>query len=247
MDVLENIVIGNFIFGLGWEMRNRGLTTKPEPVSVNLLQQGPMDTTMGDLLIANARVVRLIEFKREMNKDKKEGLKLRMLVNVLATPSLRHLEPLSRKIHWFVLTNYNRAERSSVVVPYLDQQQPSGDRDLAQFQREIAEEVVGPGMTDEQLKDVQLYLEALGRFAGSKQVGAGTAGGLLFTTDARGQVNYLLIENVRELAMEPRAVIARHAARHRLVESERIALAQGQEVEKQRLKLEQSQSFGLRM
>ena len=53
-------------------MGQHGLQAKPEPISVNLLQQTPLDTSLGDVLLAKARVVRLIEFKREANKDRKE-------------------------------------------------------------------------------------------------------------------------------------------------------------------------------
>ena len=70
-DVLENTVIGTFIFSLGQAV---GLLSC-EPIGVELLQQTPLDTSLGDVLIAKATFVRLIEFKRELNKSPKEHAK----------------------------------------------------------------------------------------------------------------------------------------------------------------------------
>lgn len=41
------------------------------PICVNLLQQSPMDPPLGDVLIENAGVTRLIAFKREQNDSMK--------------------------------------------------------------------------------------------------------------------------------------------------------------------------------
>ena len=99
-DVLENDVIGNFILGFGRALGVRYGTVEMAPIGVELLQQTPLDTCLGDVLIANAVFVRLIEFKRELNKSPKERAKLRQLRMALASESTARLEPLSRKIHW---------------------------------------------------------------------------------------------------------------------------------------------------
>jgi hypothetical protein len=110
MDVLENIVIGLFIDWFGFERGIRyGRTC--EPIAIELLQQTPLDTSLGDLLIASSRFVRLIEFKRELNKDDKEFAKLEMLRRALRAPAISHLVSLSRKVHWYVATNFNNEKK----------------------------------------------------------------------------------------------------------------------------------------
>ena len=81
-------------FGLG----TRGLHPF-ELIGVEQLQQTSLDTVLGDLLIANTRFVRLIEFKRELNKDRKERVKLTRLKAVLDSDSFAFLESISREIH----------------------------------------------------------------------------------------------------------------------------------------------------
>ena len=236
MDILENNIIGNFILGLGHAMGQRSLANKPEPISLNLLQQTPLDTCLGDVLIANARVVRLVEFKREANRDRKERAKHHLLTMALSAPGLEDILQLSRKIHWFVLSNFDRADRTSIVVPYLDMLHPTGTRDLDQFIIEVVADIAGPGMTDSELSNVKHYLRVLGEYAGSRDGSKGGAvGGLLFTLNAKGEAKYILIENVRELAMEPRLVIARHVERQKLLEEQQVRHEQEQE----KLRLEQ--------
>jgi hypothetical protein len=101
--------------------------------------------------------VRLIEFKRELNKSPKERAKLWQLRTALESESLSHLEPLSRQIHWYAMTNFNK-EPSSTVVPYLDMEAAKSDRDLAQFVQETADAMAGSGFTEQELQDLKLYL-----------------------------------------------------------------------------------------
>ena len=213
-DVLENTVIGAFIFGLG-----QAVGPLPcDPIGVELLQQTPLDTSLGDALIAKARFVRLIEFKRELNKSPKEQAKLWTLKKALETDAHSRLESISRKIHWYVLTNFNKW-RSSVIVPYLDLESPAGDRDLARFVQETAKALAGPGMSEQELHDLHVYIQVLGRFCGSRQIG-GTTGGLLFAVYAQGKPTYVPIRDVRELAMTPRLVLERRMTLDREMKQE---------------------------
>jgi len=213
-DVLENIIIGVFIDSFGFE-RGRRYGLKCEPIGVELLQETPLDTSLGDVLIANAKIVRLIEFKREENKDPKEYSKFIMLSRALNGPGLSHLIPLSRKIHWYVLTNFNKPH-SSIVVPYLDFLKPTGDRDLAKFVQELTDDIAGPEMDEQESRDLPRYIQEVAQWAGSSRPPA-TTGGLLFVVNALGQPQYLFIRDVRELAMTPRLVVEqRMAQEHRM-------------------------------
>jgi hypothetical protein len=162
-DVLEATVISNFILGLGHALGTRLVPF--EPIGVELTQQTPLDPLLGDLLIANARLVRLIEFKRELNKSPKERVKLVVLQRLLVTEAYARLESISRKAHWYVLTNFNKWQ-SSVIVPYLDLESPVGDRDLAQFVQETANALAGPGMTEQELSDWRVYIQKVTEFVG---------------------------------------------------------------------------------
>jgi hypothetical protein len=197
VDVQENIVINGFLSGFWYALGTRGLHPF-ELIGVEQLQQTSLDTVLGDLLIANTRFVRLIEFKRELNKDPKERVKLSRLKAVLDSG----LESISREIHWYVLTNFNKSQ-SSVVVPYLDLEAPASNRDLAQFVEETVNALAGPGMNEDNLR---VYIQVLGQCSGSGRIPR-TTGGLLFTVSHQGKPIYVPIRDVQELAMTPRLIL----------------------------------------
>ena len=142
-DVLENTVMSAFIFGLG---QAAGLVPC-EPIGVELLQQTPMDA-FWDVLIAKAKFVRLIEFKRELNKSPKERLRFSVSARFWEWNLMRTWKFFSREVHWYVQrTNFNKWQ-SSVIVPYLDMESPEGDRDLARFVQETADALAGPGLSE---------------------------------------------------------------------------------------------------
>lgn len=222
MDVLENNVIGSFIFGLGREIEARYGRMPFEPIGVELLQQTPLDTTLGDVLLANAKIVRLIEFKRAKGKMAKEKAKLSLLRTALGRPEDAHLTRISRRVHWFVSTNYEK-EQTSVVVPYLDFETSSYGVELSIFIENITIDIRGSVMTEEELRDVKQYMEILAEYAGSQGSG-GTVGGLLFSVGRNDKANYIFIEDVRELAMSPTLVIARHAEQQLAIEAKELEM-----------------------
>jgi|GEM_PF-3880573 len=74
----ENQLIGVFLFGLG-VATGRAAKSRPIQDAVSLLQQGPMDKPLGDLLLGNATRGCLIEFKRsrktiDSENEKREGI-----------------------------------------------------------------------------------------------------------------------------------------------------------------------------
>src|SRR5437879_6471440 len=112
MDIYENIVIGNFLFGLGTAMGLRhGVDRQIGGIDshfVSLFQQTPLDKSFGDVLLGskNSRIIRLIEFKRAANDSCKEQSKLTALLRALTTPSNNRLQLISRKIHWYVESEF---------------------------------------------------------------------------------------------------------------------------------------------
>lgn len=59
----ENQLIGAFLFGLGYEIGREDPSRDSATIAVNLLQQTPLDTCYGDLIVGSRRCL-LIEFKR---------------------------------------------------------------------------------------------------------------------------------------------------------------------------------------
>src|SRR5215472_14645009 len=115
-DIYENIVIGNFLFGLGAAMGWRHRNQPAPPTSVSLLQQTPLDERLGDVLVENARLIRLIEFKRTTNRRalKKETEKRDRLAKALESGNL---QPISRRLHWFVGSDFSHHPERYHILP----------------------------------------------------------------------------------------------------------------------------------
>jgi hypothetical protein len=169
MDVYENVVVGNFLFGLGVKMglqRNSG-------TSPTLLQQTPIDEQLGDVLLKSRAIVRLIEFKRQKAPAKvkrKEANKLSRLARCLNKhPRSETLQAVSRRIHWYIESKIEKAELkdsqdpapnrfvlSSCIVPYLDFQLRTSDfteEALPRFIDFLAGEPSSPAVSDQEMQN----------------------------------------------------------------------------------------------
>lgn len=73
MKLYENVVIGNFLYGLGVSIGGR-LKSGYLPGAVSLLQQTPEDKALGDVLLDFPGTLRLIEFKAQANRSKRNSL-----------------------------------------------------------------------------------------------------------------------------------------------------------------------------
>ena len=157
-DVLENTVISAFIFGLG---QAAGLVPC-EPIGVELLQQTPMDAFLGDALIAKAKFVRLIEFKRELNKSPKERAKVQRLRTVLGMEPYAHLESLSREVHLVCPDKLQQMAEfcNRAILGYGVRLRVTVD--LARFVQETAVALAGPGLSRAgSCTPVSAYMQAL--------------------------------------------------------------------------------------
>lgn len=111
MKLYENVVIGNFLYGLGVSIGNR-LKSGYLPGAVSLLQQTPEDKALGDVLLEFPGTLRLIEFKAQGNHSTKERRRHSKLSTILKGKqefrniSCRGQEMLtiSRRVHWYVET-----------------------------------------------------------------------------------------------------------------------------------------------
>ncbi len=82
MKIYENIYIGKFIFQLGVATGIRKMYNLK--TSVNLFQQNPADTILGDLVSAVKNKFILVEFKKDHSKDIKEINKAKKISDALS-------------------------------------------------------------------------------------------------------------------------------------------------------------------
>lgn len=198
MDIYENIIIGNFLFSLGVAIGARSNTNESPPISVNLLQQTPLDRNTGDVLVRGACAMRLLEFKRLRNDNEKEIAKLRHLEAGLNNQSTVDLIPISRNVHWFIESNNSQSRLAINIRPYLDLENaaivgPSLDGFIADFVNETSKAKIADENT------FSRYLNLLALCQGSPN---GASGGLIVVFDEKRVFNYAVIEDLRELGQE---------------------------------------------
>lgn len=116
MKLYENVVIGNFLYALGFAIGRKTQAGGLMPI-VNLLQQTPDDKRLADIFAYYPGAMRIIEFKRSENSDDKEEEKLRILKR--AVKHAEYVEKISLVLHWFVETSVPGEKLVSRVVPYL--------------------------------------------------------------------------------------------------------------------------------
>ncbi|AQT03866.1 hypothetical protein JK169_14095 [Acetobacter persici] len=203
----ENIVIGNFLYALGFAVRAKN----PSGISasvVNLLQQTPADTLLGDLLLEFPGVVRLIEFKAHDNRSGKELARHKALSAGLARDP--EMQAISRSIHWYIESFPSEKGMEARIVPYLDAFPKRNElRRLESFIDETATEVVEKksGISKEAAAQ---YLRWVRMTQGTGEVGSG---GLLLVADTDGTLHYAQLLDLLELRLEHRLWIDRYEKR----------------------------------
>ena len=233
-DVYENIVIGNFLVGFGIGVGLLHSSAPIEPLGVNLLQQTPMDKSTCDLVIGGARIFRLIEFKRRRNRSKKEKdkriaiedmAKLRLIEEGLRLSHFTSLLTLSRKIHWYVETEYDGVGMVSYVTPYLDflSIERSHRRDeLPEFINLTAKQAATSVVTQDEMDDCYRYLEWVSKWAGlSSAEDENNSGALLLHVTSEGRVNYSVVDSLRKLITPRRLILERNLGLERDLSLER--------------------------
>lgn len=201
MDPYENIVIGNFLYSLGLTIGQLS-ADNVRPMCVNLLQQSPMDRPLGDLLVENAGVTRLIEFKREQNESLKEEAKRLKLSRALVDNS--YMQAISRDIHWYIETSEKVASLVSRVVPYLDfADDKAAATTLETFTESVGLDAVQREIDEETHSAYKQYLKLVAYSHGGLQ---GASGGLVVSYSKDDGIRYVLLTDVRDLLLNHRLV-----------------------------------------
>jgi hypothetical protein len=206
MKVYENIIIGNFLYGLGFAVRARrssGLTTSV----INLLQQSPADHLLADVLLEFPGTVRLIEFKENNNRSPKEKARHKVLCSGIGAENSR-MQSISRTIHWYVeLGLVGNLNMEGCIVPYLDAfpQTPRKDR-LESFISQLADEVAH-GRSTITPEEASTYLKWVMLMQGAGKLGTG---GLLLTATPNGTLAYAPLVDISDLRLQHKEWIQLH-------------------------------------
>jgi hypothetical protein len=199
LKLYENVVIGNFLYGLGATIRAK--SSDMIVSSVNLLQQTPIDKSLGDVLLEFPEVVRLIEFKRPQNRSGKERENVERLRIAISNQKGNFLE-ISKSVHWFVETNPEKETFVSHIVPYIDAYSNDKSRynSLEQFIQLVAEDAVN-NQNRFSPKEVRAYLDLVElTFAGEKS----GAGGLIFAINEKGVLQFVELSDMSQLKLQHR-------------------------------------------
>lgn len=241
MKLYENVVIGNFLYGLGFAVRAH----RPSEASagvVNLLQQTPADKLLGDLLLTFPGAVRLIEFKTEDNESSKELARHRILSSAVDGDAT--MQATSRRVHWYVETATSQTHGVIArIVPYLDAfPRTKTKRDLLSVYIErLARELTTEYSPEQRAEDAQ-YLAKVRYTQGSGAVGTG---GLIFVADANGMFHYAQLLDIMELRLEHRSWIQLHEQRREREMSYQRELALQSERKQEISRHEQSREWEL--
>lgn len=197
MKLYENITIGNFLFALGYSLRDRQGRYLLAG-SINLLQQTPADQLLGDVLLKFKGVARLIEFKAEGAKlTKEKGRHAALYAAIKET----QLEPISREVHWSIETKATENTLGLRVVPYLDafpRPKVTKIELLEKFIHTLAEDIVSQNViyTGEQINE---YFRWVRNTQGTGEVGSG---GLLLLAEPGGLLRFAPLTDLLELNIE---------------------------------------------
>lgn len=208
MDIYENVVIGSFLYALGLEVG--AVSGQPTSMSVNLLQQMPLDAPLADVALANMAFFRLIEFKRTVNKSLKEPAKRSALIAALNRPESHCHLAVSREIHWYVETGV-RGEWAAAAVPYIDFGNSVGHLDFLGFVQATARAATGESLQMDEITACKAYL----RFVAALTEGHDDddTGCILITGGGGNPVSYVPLRSLRDLLLTPGELLVNTLAR----------------------------------
>lgn len=227
MKLYENVVIGNFLYGLGFAVGNR-VEGDVFPSIVNLLQQTPDDQALGDLLFEAPGMLWIFEFKLRENEDgqAKEEKRHEELMRIL--DAVHELIPVSREVHWYIQTDvtkdYTNAAKEnfvSAIVPYIDafpMVDLKYDKDFSAFINAIAQAAV-TGKSSASEAEMKRYLALLATL----HTDGVRSGGLIVKMSPNGTLHYADLVSVTEL----------YLSREKMIEQRKV-LAVTREQERQK-------------
>ena len=199
MKLYENVVIGNFLYGLGVSIGGR-LKSGYIPGAVSLLQQTPEDKALGDVLLDFPGTLRLIEFKAQGNRSKKELTRYRKL---LPTIQEQHgMLAISRRVHWYVETAPLPLKGiEAFFSPYIDafdaEKPAKKPFALEGFIESVANDVISSRSDERDILEKD-YLKLVRWCQGSGETGSGA---LVVVVSTGGDMEFVALEDLMALNM----------------------------------------------
>lgn len=173
----ENVLLGAFVFGLGrqyeaTEATMNSVSSRPRRVgaarepAIAVLQQTPLDASIGDLVSLIRGRCFLMEFKRQRSDIRSELAKAHkaVIVNALnATDQVRRDQ--SMRLH-FIAFGDRKAPGHLQIVPYADTKLALAGEEqealtVSEFGRHLFAREERIGGTEEEFHDYLLFLEGL--------------------------------------------------------------------------------------
>lgn len=233
----ENIVIGNFLYGLGFNVARLTGSSVP-PACINLLQQTPLDTKLSDVLVNLGGAVRLLEFKRTSNKSDKEENKADLLRLVLRDQP--HLIPVSKAVHWHILSGLSGVAQDVDVTlsKYIDARAEAEVMTLSAFTSITAHKLICEPEKEPPQNLVEAYLKCVVDMAG---VGSSSNGGIVVHVSDEGEIRYVAVHDLLELALDHSLLVERAQVHTNSIQAQRAV-----ELERQYARqYELNQSYGM--
>jgi len=200
VDVYENVVIGGFIYALGYSAGQRAFSL---PANINLLQQTPMDKSLADVLIGMPDVYYLLEFKRRANKGDKEAQKLAFLQRYLSQDDPRFLE-VSRGTHLYIESELSGEDLETRCSSYLDFQSQLKPVQLERIVEFLLEGTLirERGITgDECCHYLGLVQQAYKAVDGVEGVSGNSGGFIIVGGTTSGTLKFVTLPDIRQFTM----------------------------------------------
>nr|WP_116343016.1 hypothetical protein [Cupriavidus taiwanensis] len=161
-----------------------------------------MDQALGDVMLANEGVLRLLEFKRSTASVQKEVTKRQLLERALASD--KSMLAISREVHWYIESEDICGSFSANAIPYLDfEMRQLPRRPMESFTEEVAAAATSSVVSSERRALYSEYLELVAFAQGGLQ---GASGGLIVCVNADGVLDYVVLPDLRDIVLDHRLV-----------------------------------------
>jgi hypothetical protein len=195
LKLYENVVIGNFLYSLGYSI-GISIPEKTQLSVINLLQQTPADKELGDMLLEFPGVVRLIEFKNRASSLKKEIKRCEQLTTAIGNNN--EIINISKEIHWYVETKPFKEICLNNIKPYLDAFSDTPSiHTIESLISDITNSVINPN-SNIHPSELKAYLALVSKCQGSGDVGTG---GLIVSVSKQG-IRYVQFADIMELTLQ---------------------------------------------
>ncbi|ELW2863463.1 hypothetical protein QMI71_001703 [Salmonella enterica] len=237
MKLYENVVIGNFLYGLGFSIGKR-LKSGYFPGAVSLLQQTPEDKALGDVLLDFPGTLRLIEFKAQGNRSKKELTRYRKLLPTIQDQ--QEMLSISRRVHWYVETAPSPLTGvEAFFSPYLDafgkEKAAKQPFSLERFIESVADDAISSRNNERDVQEKD-YLKLVRWCQGVGETGAGA---LIVVVGSGGGMEFVALEDLMALNMSYQQWMEYRQERELKMER-----ALKMELERKELRMERGLSYG---